>query len=104
MDAGLEVDARNDLPVAYAKHGEDYKYYNGEEQLDQSLYRTYPSQSNSKGRRLCGLRPVTFILSIALAISVVLAGVAAGVAGSLAAKRGGTRYVVLTAHPNRLED
>ena len=103
MDAGLEVDARNDLPLAYAKHSED-KYYNGKEQVDQPPYGTYRSQSNSRGRRFCGLRPVTFIPSIALAISVVLAGVAAGVAGSLAAKRGGTRYVPLTAHPNKVED
>ena len=31
MDGGLEVDARNNLPFAYPKHGEDCKYYIGEE-------------------------------------------------------------------------
>ena len=98
MDGGLEVDGRNNLPIAYQKHGEDDKYYNGQEQLDQPRYKTYSSKPNSRSRRICGMRPVTFILSIALAISVVLAGVAAGVAGSLAAKRGDTKYVTPTAH------
>lgn len=103
MDGGLEVDARNDLPIAYPKHGEDSKFYIGDEQLHQPPYKTHPSEPNPRGRRFCGLRPITLILSIALTISVVLAGVAAGVAGSLAAKRGGTRYVPFTAQPGKVK-
>ncbi|KAF6227619.1 hypothetical protein HO173_012148 [Letharia columbiana] len=93
MDGGLEVDGRNNLPIPCQKHGEDYKYYNGGEQHDQPSYEPYSTEPLAKSKRLCGLRPPTFFLSIALAVSVVLAVVAAGVAGSLAAKRGDTRTV-----------
>lgn len=104
MDGGLEVDGRNNLPIPCQKHGEDYKYYNGGEQHDQPSYEPYSTEPLAKSKRLCGLRPPTFFLSIALAVSVVLAVVAAGVAGSLAAKRGDTRYVPRTAYSERARD
>ena len=96
MESGLEVDGRNSLPVPCQKHGEDYKYYNGEEQCDQHPYNRCSSDPRSQSRHFCGLRPVTFFLSIALAVFVVLAAIAAGVAGSLAAKRGDARYYCLS--------
>ncbi len=98
MDGGLEVDGRNNLPIPYQKHGEDSKYYNGEEQGARPPYEPDPSEPHSQSRHFCGLRAPTLLLSIALAIFVVLAGVAAGVAGSLAAKRGDTRLVLSAAH------
>ena len=98
MSAGLEVDRRNDLPTPYYKHDDYYKYYNGGEQHSQLSHNPYVSDSHSQGRRLCGLRPTTFFLSIALALFIVLAAVAAGVAGSLAAKRGDTKYIASTTH------
>lgn len=93
MDGGLEVDGRNNLPIAYQKHGEDYKYYNGEEQHDQPPFKQNSPELPTKTRRFCRLRPTTFFLSITLAMFVVLTVVAAGVAGSLAAKRGDTKSV-----------
>lgn len=104
MDGGLEVDGRHNLPIPHQKHGEDSKYYNGEEQHDQPPYQAYSTEPRTKSRRFCRLRPTTFFLSIALAVSVVLAAVAAGVAGSLAAKRGDNRYVLFITHPERARD
>ncbi|CAF9933298.1 MAG: hypothetical protein ALECFALPRED_005552 [Alectoria fallacina] len=100
MDGGLEVDGRHNLPIPHQKHGEDSKYYNGEEQHDQPPYQAYSTEPRTKSRRFCRLRPTTFFLSIALAVSVVLAAVAAGVAGSLAAKRGDNRTVVQSNSPS----
>lgn len=93
MEGGLEVDGRNSLPVPCQKQREKYKYYNGEEQCDQHPCNRFASDPRPQSRRFCGLRPVTFFLSIALALFVVLA---AGVAGSLAAKRGDARYYCLS--------
>lgn len=104
MDGGLEVDGRNNLPIPYQKHGEGYKYYNGEEQHDQPPFKQYSPEPHTKSRRFCRLRPATFFLSIALAVFVVLTVIAAGVAGSLAAKKGDTRYVPPTAYSERARD
>ena len=92
MGGDLEVDGRNSLPVVCQKQSEDYKYYNGEEQCDQHPRNRRSLDARPQSRQFCGLRPVTFFLSIALAVFVVLAAIAAGVAGSLAAKRGDARY------------
>ena len=98
MEGGLEVDGRNNLPVPCQKQGEGYKYYNGEEQCDQHSCNRCFSDPRTQSRQFCGLRPVTFFLSIALALFVVLAAIAAGAAGSLAAKRGDARYYYLSYH------
>ena len=86
MDGGLEVDGRNDAPVAYQKHGEGDKYINGMPRYD-PIQEEQPPQPNLPGKRFCMLRPNTLFLSIALALALLLAVVAAGAAGSLAAKR-----------------
>ena len=98
MESDLEVDGRNNLPVPCQKQSEGYKYYNGEEQCDQHPCNRCSSDPRPQSRRVCGLRPVTFFLSIALAAFVVLAAIAAGVAGSFAAKRGDARYYCLPYH------
>ena len=78
----LEVDRRNELPIGYQKH-DSYKY------AISSVYQEAPHTSlafeqHQQGRWICGLRPGTLMLSIALNIMIVLAIVAAGVGGSLA--------------------
>ena len=98
MEGGLEVDGRNSLPVPCQKQSEGYKYYNGEEQCDRHPCNRCSSDPRPQSRQVCGLRPVTLFLSIALAVSVVLAAIAAGVAGSRAAKRGDARYYCLPYH------
>ena len=46
------------------------------------------SEPGPRSKRICGIRPMTCILSAALTAVAVLAVVAAVVGGSLAAKRG----------------
>lgn len=94
MDGGLEVDGRNSLPIPLQRHGENYKYYNGEEEDNQPQHKFHPSETTSLDRRFYGLRAPTFFLSIALAVFVVVAVIALGVAGSRAAKRASTRSSV----------
>lgn len=104
MDAGLEVDGRNEMPILYQRQGQNHKYYNEEDRHDQSPHKPYSTEPPTKSKRSCGLRPATFILSIALAVFVVLAVVAAGVAGSFALERGHTRYVSPIEHLERAKD
>ena len=87
MEGRLEVDRRDNLPVPCQKQSEDYKYYNGEEQCDQHPCNRDSSDPRPQSRQVCGLRPVTIFLSIALAVFVVFAAIAAGLAGSFAARR-----------------
>ena len=87
--SGLELDRRNDSPIAFSKpdEGEKYVFYpqpNGA----QTSQIPIPSQSGPFSKRLYGLRLSTVILSAALAVVTVLAVIAAAVGGSLAAKRG----------------
>lgn len=86
MDGGLEVDGRNDVPVAYQKHGEGDRYINGVPQYEPIVEEQAP-QLSSPGKRFRMLRSITLFLSIALALALVPAVVVAGVAGSMAAKR-----------------
>ena len=46
-----------------------------------------PVPGHRRERRICGVRPVTFFLSVALAVILALGVVGTGVAGSLAVKR-----------------
>ena len=55
MNGGFEVDGRNDLPIPYQKHGQDFKYYNGEEQDDQPSYKADSVESHSQSKCFCGL-------------------------------------------------
>lgn len=48
---------------------------------------TYSSMPVEKERTICGLRPVTFVLSVLLAAVVVIAAVGGGVGGSLAVQK-----------------
>lgn len=81
----LEVDRRGDLPIKYPEH-EDVKYAILQPDQQQAVHRAPWQPPNPQGRRLCGLRPTTLILTIALVVVTALAVVAAGVGGSLAAK------------------
>lgn len=88
----LEVDRRGDAPEPYTKQ-EDYKY--SIQAADQQAYHaTSVSGQPQKSRQVCGLRPATLVLSIALAVMTVLAVIAAGVGGSLAAKN---KYMFIAA-------
>ena len=86
MEFGLEVDGRDNSPVAQQQHGEGDKYIEGIPQYDAIEDEQAPQQP-PRDKRFCMLRPITLLLSIALFLALVLAVVVAGVAGSLAAKR-----------------
>ena len=83
---GLELDKRFDQsnvqPVAEEEHKYPYHLPDGL----QVSYEYDQKPSSSQARRVCWLRPTTFILSVAIASVTVLAIVAAAVGGSLAAK------------------
>jgi hypothetical protein len=81
----LEVDRRNYLPTVYPEHDESKSLALHPENR-QVAYESQAFEEKSQGRRWCGLRPATLLLSIALAIATALAVIAAGVGGSLAAK------------------
>ena len=74
---GLELDRRNN-----SKH-----VYNHQPNDAQTSQIQLASEPGMPSKRVCSLRPITFVLSAALAIVAVLAVVAAAVGGSLAAKR-----------------
>ena len=88
--SSLELDQRSDLPSPSDLPGpspinedeEKYPYY-----LPDGLQVSYAEETSSwHNGRVYGLRPTTFILSIALASMTILAIVSAAVGGSLAAK------------------
>lgn len=80
----LEVDHRNDLPIPYQKYEDEYSIIQAGNPQASHAPPIYEKPQQSK--LVCGLRPATLILSIALAIMTVLAVLAAGVGGFLAAK------------------
>ena len=88
---GLELDRRNISNYVYNHQPSDA-------QTSQVQLSSEPSLPS---KRICTLRPVTFVLSAALALVAVLAVVAAAVGGSLAAKREhwyAIRSISLTRH------
>ena len=82
--SGLELATPIDSPIsdAMAKEKDKYPYH-----LPDGLQVSYDQEpSYPHVWRTCRLRPITLILSVALALVTALAIVAAAVGGSLAAK------------------
>ena len=91
---GLELDRRNDLPIAFSKPDEGEKYAFYPQSIGaQTSQIPISSQPKPFSKRFYGLRLSTVILSVTLAVVTVLAIIAAAVGGSLATRRG-HRYVI----------
>lgn len=87
----LEVDKSDQLPEVQQQEEEGYKFLNNPAAFSGSK-RVLPigrsgHQASPRGRSICGLRLVTFVLGLTLVVFIVLAIVAAAVGGSLAEER-----------------
>ncbi|KAI9722683.1 MAG: hypothetical protein M1812_001614 [Candelaria pacifica] len=106
---GLEVGQQPQLSQSYHGHGEFYGDRKG--YRDEYIHNEEPPPPS---RTICGLRPATFWLALALGAVIIIAAVGGGVGGSLAAKRSsskptplpsqsGTQATTVTVLPARLD-